>query len=134
MSIKTLADEYTKTKQEYMLSLQAKLTEEFKNFFQQNPEVKAISWTQYTPHYNDGETCYFGVNEFGVALTDDDADELKDQTIDTYDLQGKTSEKVKEFLKELRQLPSEVFEATFGDHAMVVATPEAFLVEEYAHD
>lgn len=35
----------------------------FQSFFAANPEVYAFAWTQYTPYFNDGEPCEFGVNE-----------------------------------------------------------------------
>lgn len=28
------------------------------------PEITRLSWTQYTPHWNDGEACYFSVHEW----------------------------------------------------------------------
>lgn len=34
-----------------------------KEFFDKVPSVTAIVWTQYTPYFNDGETCVFGVND-----------------------------------------------------------------------
>lgn len=34
-----------------------------KDFFEKNSGIKAIVWTQYTPFFNDGDTCEFSVNE-----------------------------------------------------------------------
>ena len=34
-----------------------------KEFFDKNPAITAIRWCQYTPYFNDGDTCVFGVNE-----------------------------------------------------------------------
>ncbi len=31
--------------------------------FDANPTLEAVRWTQYTPYFNDGEPCVFGVNE-----------------------------------------------------------------------
>ena len=31
----------------------------FKELFKECPQVEAIRWTQYTPHFNDGEACEF---------------------------------------------------------------------------
>jgi hypothetical protein len=38
------------------------MKELFVEFFKQFPDVKALRWTQYTPHFNDGEPCVFNVN------------------------------------------------------------------------
>ena len=34
-----------------------------KEFFEKNPGIKAIVWAQFTPYFNDGDTCEFGVND-----------------------------------------------------------------------
>lgn len=50
----------------------------FQAFFSSHPDVKAIEWTQYTPGFNDGDPCQFGVRDlvFTVALpnSDDECD------------------------------------------------------------
>jgi len=33
-----------------------------KEFFEKNPGITAFKWAQYTPYFNDGDTCEFGVN------------------------------------------------------------------------
>lgn len=47
-----------------------------KKFFELAPEVKLVGWSQYTPYFNDGETCEFGVNEVYFVLEDVDLDEV----------------------------------------------------------
>ena len=39
-------------------------------FFQKYPEVEALRWNQYTPYFNDGDTCEFSVHELfcGTAM------------------------------------------------------------------
>lgn len=39
------------------------LGEETLAFFAANPEIGQIRWRQYTPYFNDGDTCEFGVND-----------------------------------------------------------------------
>src|SRR5688572_27883088 len=31
-------------------------------WLEDHPEIQQISWTQYTPYFNDGDECTFGVN------------------------------------------------------------------------
>jgi hypothetical protein len=47
-------------------------------FLAENPLVERVYWTQYTPYFNDGDTCYFRVKEpcFSV-FGDEDASEYE---------------------------------------------------------
>lgn len=50
-------------KKKAMLSeLQAQFPAMFTELFKQAPKLKSFGWTQYTPYFNDGDTCEFGVN------------------------------------------------------------------------
>jgi hypothetical protein len=40
--------------------------------FDNHPIVEEIWWTQYTPYFNDGNACKFGVGEMYYRLTGDD--------------------------------------------------------------
>jgi hypothetical protein len=48
------------------------LNESFIEFFTKNPEFKSVFWTQYTPHFMDGDECVFSVNDVYVKLVDDE--------------------------------------------------------------
>jgi hypothetical protein len=49
------------------------MAEGFKEFFTCHGElVENLFWTQYTPHFNDGEECSFGVNEVCILLKGDE--------------------------------------------------------------
>jgi hypothetical protein len=45
------------------------LAEAFQNALAQ-PRIRAICWLQYTPYFNDGDTCVFGVHTVSFAFTD----------------------------------------------------------------
>lgn len=49
-----------------------------KEFFDKNPGIKAVVWTQYTPYFNDGDECIFGVND--PTFTNAEGDDLDDVT------------------------------------------------------
>jgi hypothetical protein len=38
--------------------------EGMRHFFEQYPFVAMVAWTQYTPWFNDGDPCEFGVHDF----------------------------------------------------------------------
>src|SRR5688500_16423470 len=98
----------------------AALADAFKTFFQANPSVDAVRWTQYTPHFNDGDVCEFGRNGFLVSGTFDveDAPEEEDDEGNFYDVYSLDKLPVGKALKELEKTFSgadELFEASFGD-------------------
>ena len=108
----------------------AALSEEFKKVFDAHPEIKAIRWTQYTPYFNDGETCEFSRHDLEVRLADTAEDEFESSW------NAKTPKLKKAFsaVRPLERIDEEIFEAVFGDHCQVTATREGFEVEECEHD
>lgn len=49
-----------------------------KQFFDACPEVEAITWTQYTPYFNDGESCEFSVHDkYFILVGDEDPDDYE---------------------------------------------------------
>jgi hypothetical protein len=77
-----------KTKFEQLLEDQAELQRKFqeqaqgmfkeitKEFFDKNPGITGVVWTQYTPYFNDGDTCEFSVGE--PTFTNAPVDELSE--------------------------------------------------------
>ena len=41
----------------------------FQEFLEENPDIVAIRWQQYTPYFNDGEDCVFRIYDFCFELT-----------------------------------------------------------------
>lgn len=48
-----------------------------KIFLDACPEVTGIHWTQYTPYFNDGESCEFSVNDICFHILEDEDDEIE---------------------------------------------------------
>lgn len=79
--IKELADfnkEYKRVRAEFVKKLEPQFAEVFKGFFDENPNVGGVQWTQYTPYFNDGEECVFSVNDMYLFPIDTDVDDLSD--------------------------------------------------------
>lgn len=121
--------ELDKTMQEAFDKGKTLLSEALKAIFEEYPQIESISWTQYTPYFNDGDSCEFSVNTWDI--------ELNEEEDDTY-----SDEKSKiENAKEIRQIVSK-FLQTIGDDSLedlgegkVVALRNGTLtVEEYEHD
>jgi len=66
--------ELNEMRDQYYKALQAEgsdaIIEECQAFFEKNPDIKALGWLQYTPSFNDGEPCTFGVGELHVTTED----------------------------------------------------------------
>lgn len=126
----------------------------FASFIQENPKVLAVKWSQYTPYFNDGETCYFSVNEpvFKFEGIPEDAGDYEDGFVElpwnfgysnTYcperyksiweNVNRELYNNCKEF-KSFLDNNSDALESIFGDHVEVTVTAEGAFVEEYDHD
>lgn len=108
----------------------------FDKFFEDHPTVEAIRWEQYTPYFNDGDACEFGVNDFVVKManpaegSEEDEDDSDDDEDDDGFVYGDST--VAALEKEVRD--DDVLEHIFGDHVRVTVTRDGFEVEEYEHD
>lgn len=122
-------------------------TEMSREFFERNPNVESFGWKQYTPYFNDGDTCYFGVCS--------DADSVEVNGVQGYDVPVERSYKyndkannlsyyeerdqklkvhkeVEEFLKAFEKEDLETF---FGDHMKVTVYRDGTVeTTEYDHD
>lgn len=109
-------------------------------------EVSAIRWSQYTPYFNDGEPCEFGVNEAQFKITNPPGDGfyLYDSDDDGafydvgYRATGPLAAACGATQTALREVPREFYEAAFGDHARVTVTRNGdgvtVEVDGYDHD
>jgi predicted SnoaL-like aldol condensation-catalyzing enzyme len=139
-----------KTKYETAVSKHGKkaLAQLFKEFFEAAPEVDAVKWTQYTPHFNDGDACTFSVHEFEYVLEEEAAatkaqaaeegrevdDEDDTEGVSSYSLKGKLK-KSAESLEEQTSGLEDLFLGAFDDHVKVTATRDGeFNTQEYSHD
>lgn len=131
-----------------------------KLFMDAHPEVQAIRWQQYTPYFNDGDACVFGIYEPEVSLApasaeedvdEDDSYDDDEEFQDTWSLgyycngsarKGAVPPEVKKLQDDLQSLYSimqdaeDAMEEAFGDHVEVTYRRGAAEVEvdEYSHD
>ena len=66
--IKTITDKINKLEQQLQSFVKLELQPLFDAFFEQHKCIKAITWTQYTPYFNDGEPCEFNVYDLNAFL------------------------------------------------------------------
>lgn len=62
---------------EFISNLRSEFNNITKFFFEETP-VQAVTWTQYTPYFNDGDECIFGVNDLYFILEGFDPKDLQD--------------------------------------------------------
>jgi hypothetical protein len=142
-------DELKKLKIAYETALREKgqeiLKETFKKFFDENPDLIALRWEQYTPYFNDGESCTFGVHDLYAKYTGgeggaeeetgDDDDAGFDYIRSGHWYGDRASPQwLCDVQKEFKSFPEDLLEAAFGDHAKITATRDGFDVEECSHD
>jgi hypothetical protein len=151
----TLIEEQLALRAKFQETAQALFKETTKQFFDNNPGVTAILWTQYTPYFNDGDTCVFNVND--VYFTNANSEQMDDvsswgeyegeeETVwsetawgfnyhEDKHFEGINIEEANQFSKLVGSSDMEdVMKEMFGDHARVIATREGFDVQEYDHE
>jgi hypothetical protein len=132
-------EDLRKMKTAYQEALKASakdaLREHFAALFAAHPDVAGIRWTQYTPHFNDGEPCTFGVNEPDLLLVGGDPDDEEERGwCDCHDTKGGTSWKDQHPAYKAAMLDEDVAE-TLGDGVQVTILRDLTMtVEDYDHD
>lgn len=127
-------------KQKFEKNSKQILLDELQTFFDANPDIDALRWAQYTPHFNDGDVCEFSRHEFDVRgnvaellFKAEDLDEdgfCSGWDIDTKSELRKTLNKLETACEDTDDL----FKAAFGDGVQVIATRKGFKVTDYDHD
>jgi len=82
--ISQMNQELEEVRKEHMRKLQEAFREVTKEFFNETP-VQAVIWTQYTPYFNDGEECVFGVNDPIFVIKGFDPDNIESDAYDYED-------------------------------------------------
>ena len=116
------------------------LKEAFTDLKKAIPTLEAVKWHQYTPYFNDGDTCTFSLHGvyFRFEGVKEDAGDYEDGFLDTYtikiaNLTNVQMEILENFEEELGHL-EELLEEAIGDHMEVTLNAEGIETEEYSHD
>lgn len=166
--LQTLINEYNKKKEELRSEVSSKGASYFNyifdDFFSLNPEVEKISWTQYTPYFNDGDPCVFRVGELVAVLFGDTqadcyegsimdlsnwlreraeeaqwAKDLVEQYYKNVSLAG-SEQRLQQVRDNVLKLEDEIqsfdewLQVIYGDHAQIIVTKDETRVEEFDHD
>ena len=98
--------------------------------FEKFPEVAAVSWTQYTPYFNDGDPCTFRSNHDEPAVLDKEDAENEEWDAESFDWESEEFKMARELLGALSE---DDMEDLFGDGYRIIVTRDGVDVEEYDH-
>jgi hypothetical protein len=120
------------------------------------PDLKSVSWNQYTPHFNDGDVCEFSANTDYLTVNGnyvEDDDSLIERIVvkqgtwnrSTGFYEGRVEQPNPNFNKNLSDavdrlseflsiFDNDFYKSQFGDHIKVTITPDGFDTEWYEHD
>ena len=112
-----LRDQYQKAVRD---AGQDPILQECQKYLEENPEVKAVGWYQYTPSFNDGDPCYFSVGELWETKEEDfekdlwEWDYCKDDDLFSAVMSN-----------------NDLLEAAFGDDKQIVITRDGVEISDY---
>lgn len=130
-AIKELTEKLAKVYAEIQTLGEEAFVEAYKTLFEKHPKVESIRWTQYTPHFNDGETCEFGVRD--IELYNPEEGEYQDSWNLKYD-KSDLAELAEEFSKLHNSIDEKIFKTVFGDHVQITIGRNGKIeVDEYDH-
>ena len=115
-------------KAELVESLRKEFPKMFAPLMSQFKHIETISWTQYTPYWNDGESCEFSANVDYLTINGEEEYE--------YEEKDKEDSKILNQIKTiLNDIPEEFLEELFGDHVEVTIRKDGTIkVTKYEHD
>jgi hypothetical protein len=92
--IKAEVAAFDEKKKALLAELQKDFPAMFTELFAEAPNLKSFGWTQYTPYFNDGDSCEFGVNFDYPYINgaNEDYDEAFDIIIKIYDYKNLVTE------------------------------------------
>ena len=122
-----------KLKQEYYAEVRKGFDKESKELFNAFPALESFSWPQYTPYFNDGDTCVFR-----ARIDDPDINGVEGYDIheawSTYPAENSELLPLKQAVETfLRSLDDDSLLELFGDHVRVIVTRNGATPEEYSH-
>jgi hypothetical protein len=74
--IKAELEAFNKKKQDLVEQLRKEFPAMFKELFEQSEIIKSISWTQYSPYFNDGDECTFSAYTDDLYVNGDYSDDV----------------------------------------------------------
>jgi len=93
--------------------------------FIEHPTIQTISWTQYTPYFNDGEPCEFSVHDGACSILVNG---------EQYDWDNKEQKALYEKISSIVGTIPEKILQFLGEGRLIVKHDETVTVEEISHE
>jgi len=102
-----------------------------KPVFDKYPDAQKVSWRQYTPYFNDGDECIFGMHGGYDSIDINGVDYYNDENYE----KPEKKEMFNEFADTLGAISEEFYKDLFGDHVEVTILRNGEIeTEEYDND
>ena len=127
-----------------------------REIFEKHPKIESFGWSQYTPYFNDGDTCTFSANVDYISINGEYVDDSKwvNETtvvdwgtwnrdlriyegrveVPNLDYDSELSKGADEITEFLRNFDNDFYITRFGDHAEITVSKDGVDVDEYEHD
>lgn len=128
-NINNLVQEFQDKKIQLVNQLKVEFPNLFTHIFEKYPNLEAFQWNQYTPYFNDGDECTFGVNEcYYIKCTEDE------ELVEVYEKDGYTNI-AEDINKILFKIDDDSMRTMFGDHVEIELYKDGKIkIDEYDHD
>lgn len=113
------------------------VAEQIKSLFDTYPDLVAVRWNQYTPFWNDGDPCEFGLNAvYFKTTTAIEKGELDEEDEDDFQYISWREESPLHSALSMfeRSRDEDAYQIAFGDGVRVTATRDGVEVEDYDHE
>ena len=101
-----------------------------REIFKKYPNLNSFSWTQYTPHFNDGDPCHFGINDTiylnGISQYNDDCDEWNNIADDPNTITDEVYDLISSVDEDSMKL--------YGEGKITVSKDGRIVCDYYSHD
>jgi len=119
-----LEEQLEEVKQEFVPIAKKEFERWAKELFPKYSWLESISWSAYTPSFNDGSPCLFSSNhdDFDINNGDNDPEEVTEEESE------KAAEEISEFLCSFSDDDMEIL---FGDGVRVTITEDGVTTDDY---
>ena len=132
MKISKITEKFNELRKEIKKLGSEAFHQELKPLFEKYPQVLSVRWNQYTPYFNDGETCEFSVNTAQIQTAENGGFQ------EYWDFESEDifhRKPAEEFRDLLSSIEDEIFLITFGDHAEITISRDGTVeVDRCDHD
>lgn len=145
--IEEIAETYESAKATLVDELEPELGKVFKEIMTDSEKIYSYRFTQYAPHFNDGDPCEFESNHqygsfFGPVLFDEDGYKIEfedgDELSDYLDCEvsGDDIARMKKFKAILDKVPEDFYKDAFGESSEITINRDGSVEvdEKFEHD